>query len=242
MERKIKNQRSDHEKEHELSLLEDAIRRSYFQALEPFGLGKEVVLEIMGFGDETRPLATSGEDTEGSGDRKFAQLAAPALAYLYSMADLNLDSERDRYTRYYLLRLVNCVGRIYTDEAYHGLTKLLNRLLRENLNLKHLLLTQTVFSLAEVSVGLDREDSVSILKAAVPQLQDPDHNLGVLVGYFDRFNEPDGIKDILTNGLTDRMPEVETQGLELLQKYDPDFVKKWKAEKEAANTQNEESA
>lgn len=236
----MKNQRNDQEKEHELSLLEDAIRRSYFQALEPFGFGKEVILEILGFGSETRPLATKDEDTEGSTDRKFAQLAAPALAYLYSMADLNLDNERDSYTTYYLLRLVNFVGRIYTDEAYHGLTKLLNRLLTENLNLKHLLLTQTVFSLAEVSVGLDREDSVSILKAAVPQLQDPDHNLGVLADYFHRFNEPDGIKDILTNGLTDRMPEVETRCLELLQKYDPDFVEKWRVEKETANTQNKE--
>lgn len=162
----MKNLRSDEKKEHELSLLEDAIRRSYFQALEPFRLGKEVVLEIMGFGDETRPLAIRGEDTEGSEDRKFAQLAAPASAFLYSMADLNLDSERDMYATYYLSQLVSFVGRIYTDEAYHGLTKLLNRLLTENLNLKHLLLTQTVFSLAEVSVGLERKDSVSILKAS----------------------------------------------------------------------------
>ena len=134
----MKNLRSNEDKEHEFSLLEDAIRSSYFQALEPFGLGKEVVLEIMGFGDETRPLATPDGDTDGSGDEKFARLAADTSAYLHSIADLNLDSERDNYMTYYLLRLVKFVGRIYTDEAYQGLTKLLNRLLTENLNLKQL--------------------------------------------------------------------------------------------------------
>ncbi|MYK21068.1 hypothetical protein F4054_02270 [Candidatus Poribacteria bacterium] len=62
-----------------------------------------------------------------------------------------------------------------------------------------------------------------------------------LTAYFDRFNEPDGIKDILTHDLTDMMPEVETRCLELLEKHDPEFVEKWKAKKEAANTQNEAS-
>ena len=237
----MKNQRRDPEKEHELSLLEDAIRRSPLQSLEPFGLEKEVILEIFGFGNETRPLATEDGNTEGSADRKFAQLAAPVSMFLYSIVDLNLDSEQDSYTTYYLSRLVNFVGRIYTDEAYQGLTKLLNRLLTENLNLKHLLLTQIVLSLAEVSVGLEREDSVSILKSAVSQLQDPDHNLGVLAGYFDKLNAPEGIKEILTHHAADEMPDVEAECLELLQKHNPDFVKQWQAQKETTNTQNEES-
>ena len=236
----MKNQRTDQEKEDELSLLEDAIHPSPLQSLEPFGLGKEVILEILGFGGETRPLATKDGDTEGSADRKFAQLAAPASAFLYSIADLNLGSEQDSYTTYYLSMLVNFVGRIYTDEAYQGLKKLLNRLLTENLNLKHLLLTQTVFSLAEVSVGLERKDSVFALKSAVSHLQHTDRNLGVLAGYFDKLNSPEGVKEILIHHAASKMPDLETQCLELLRKHDPDFVREWQAEKETANTETEE--
>ena len=59
---------------------------------------------------------------------------------------------------------------------------------------------------------------------------------------FDTFNEPEGIKEILTNGLTDIMPEVETRCLELLEKRDPKFVNKWRAQKTDANTHNEESS
>lgn len=238
----MENQQRHPKKEHELSLLEDAIRRSSFQALEPFGLEKEVILEIFGFGNETRPVATKDVDTEDSANRKFAQLAAPALKFLYSIADLNLDSTQDSYTMYYLSQLVNFVGRIYTDEAYQGLTKLLNRLLTENLNLKHLLLPQTVLSLAEVSVGLEREDSVSILKSAVSHLQ-PDHTLGVLAGYFDKLNAPEGIKEILTHhAVTSEIPDVEAECLALLQKHDPEFVEKWKTQKDTTNTENKESS
>ncbi|MDE0427456.1 MAG: hypothetical protein OXN25_21590 [Candidatus Poribacteria bacterium] len=202
-----------------------------------------MILEIFGFGTETCPLATKDSATEGSPDAKFAQQAAPASTFLYSIADLDLDSEQDSYTTYFLLSLVNFVGRIHTDESYQGLTKLLNRLLTENLNLKRLLLTQTVVSLAKVSVGLGQEDSVSILKSAVSQLQDPDHNLSVLAGYFDKLNAPEGIKEILIHHAEpSEMLDLEVECLALLQKHDPKFVENRKAQKAAANTQTEESS
>lgn len=72
-------------------------------------------------------------------------------------------------------------------------------------------------------------DSVSMIKKAIPDLdnlQQLPHVVDRLVEYFNTFNESEGIKDILTNGLTDKMPEVETQCLKLLEKHDPDFVEK----------------
>ena len=82
-----------------------------------------------------------------------------------------------------------------------------------------------------------------MIKKAIPNLdnsQQLPHVVGRLVEYFNTFNEPEGIKDILTNGLTDGMPEVETKCLALLQKHDPKFVEEWQAQKETANTQNKE--
>ena len=46
------------------------------------------------------------------------------------------------------------------------------------------------------------------------------------------FNEPDSIKEILTRHVTSKMRAVETNCLNWLEKYDPDFVKEWKDKKE----------
>ena len=69
---------------------------------------------------------------------------------------------------------------------------------------------------------------------------DEDQALKNLARLFEIFNEPTGIKEILTHHAADRMPEVETQCLELLQKHDPEFAKEWQAQKETANTETEE--
>ena len=123
--------------------------------------------------------------------------------------------------------------------------KFLNRLLTEDPRYKDLFLTWTVFSLAHVSDGLNKGDSVSVLRVTLTDLKVlhyQDNALRTLAEYFDKFNEPEGIKEILTNGLTDRMPEVETRCLELLQKHDPEFVEEWKEQKAAAETEIEESS
>ena len=58
---------------------------------------------------------------------------------------------------------------------------------------------KTVFSLAWVSIKLDNRDSVSVLRKAMSHFQHPGHkDLSALVEYFDRLNEPAGIKEILT--------------------------------------------
>ena len=117
-------------------------------------------------------------------------------------------------------------------------------MLTENPEDKGKVLTPTAFSLADVSNKMNKEDSVSILKRAIPFFGTNlfrEQDLRGLSEYFDKFNDPEGIMDILTNDLTDMMPEVETQCLELLEKHNPDFVGDWKAQKETTNTENEES-
>ena len=81
------------------------------------------------------------------------------------------------------------------------------------------------------------------MREVIPNLlisNEDSHNLENLVNYFDKFHEHEGIKEILTNGLTDGMPDVEKQCLELLQEHDPDFVREWKDKKETTNTESEE--
>lgn len=215
----MKSPQTAEEKEYEDSLLEDVIRRSPLQTLEAFGMDKEVIFEILGFGGRTGTLVTQGGNTESSERNKFAQLAPHASAYLYSIADLKIDVEDNYYMASYLLGLVKFIGRIHTLEAYQGLAMLLNRLLTENLNLKHFLLTQTVLSLAEVSVGLDRKEAVPMLTSAVSHLQNSEHELSLLAEYFDRLDAPEGIEEILTHHAGGgKMPELEAQCLALIRR------------------------
>lgn len=239
----LQNQIRILEKEHAASVLENFMNTSYSgyypQSIEV--LGKEILLQV--FGDKKYRWPIRDKAVEVLAARKSPQLVSPALKFLNSVVDSDFNQETfTTDTARLAHRLIYFLGGICTDKAYQGLEKFLNRLLNESLKHKDLFLTGTVFSLANVSVELNIKDSTPILKSAVSHLQDPDHNLSVLAKYFDKFNEPESIKEILTNGLTDEMPDVETQCLELLQKHDPDFVEDWKAQKEATNTETEESS
>ena len=216
---------------------------SYPEAIE--ALREEVLLQV--FSDETRRLAIKDKAAEVLANRNSTKLVSPALAYLNSVVDSKLDSDIDWEaaidTERYLNRLVSFVGVIYTDEAYQGLTKFLKRLLTEEPQHKDLFLIRTVFSLANISIKLNVKNSVSMLKSAMSHFKHLSQNdLRTLATYFDKLAEPAGIKEILTEHVTSGMPDAENTCLELLQKHDPDFVEKWKAEKETPNTQNKESS
>ena len=140
--------------------------------------------------------------------------------------------------------LVKFIGYIHTPEAYEGLKSFLDRLLTENPKNNRFVLTSTILSLVYVSSELKKRDSLSILRTALPYLHvssQDEHALKNLVEYFDKFDEHEGIKDILTNGLTEGIPDLEEKCLELLEKYYPDFVKEQREEKATANTKSEES-
>ena len=204
----------------------------------------ETLLDV--FVDKTRNLGLRYKAGEVLSAREIPQFVSPLLEFLNSVINSEFDWKDILHTESRLLDFVKFLGYIHTQEVYKGLTGFLDRLLStEDVELKELLLTQTVFSLARVSGELNEQYPLSTLITVIPDLkipQDTPELLSDLVEYFNTFNKPEGIKEILTHHAADRMPEVETRCLELLQKYDPDFVKEWQAQKATANTENEESS
>ena len=239
----IKNQLKVLEKEQAISALENFFDRTllteYDSPEQIRALREDVLLQV--FCDETRLFTVRYKAAEVLSFRKYPQLVSPVLELLNSVVD------SDRYlgipvTNYDLKPLVKFIGRIYTDETYQGLKKFLNYLLTEDPKHKNLFLSEVVIHLTVVGIELNMGDAVSILKLAISHLQRPvDFNLSVLGDYFDSFNEPKGIKEILTYHSTNKRYHCEDHCLKLLQKHDPEFVKEWQAEKETTNTQTEES-
>ena len=151
-----------------------------------------------------------------------------------------------------LCSFVGLLGEMCTQEAYQGLIKFLNRLLTGDPKQNEVLLTWTVFSLATISIELDEGNSISILRRAMHHLntQQTPRPIGRLGGgiskaqgltklaqYFDRYNDPESIKNILTKHVTSKMPGLEKRCLESLEKYDLAFVKEWRASKTADNNE-----
>ena len=204
-------------------------------------LSEETLLDV--FGEKKYLLAVRHKAAE-----VLASKSPPLVSPLLELLNSAIDPDSDITTEIEQNRLRNFVAflvKIETPETYEGLTKFLNRLLTENPKHKDLFLTWTVFSLAYVSIKLNKRESASILRRTIPYLDvrlDEDQALKNLARHFDIFNEPTGIKEILTHHVADRMPEVETRCLELLQKHDQEFVKEWQAQKETANTQSKESS
>ena len=222
----IKNQLRALEKEHAASVLEpyygSRLDEQHFHPEEVKALREEVLLDV--FKDRKYDLVTiRHQAAQVLAARKSTRLVPPTLEFLNSVVDS--DSDIDFETGNTLHDFVRLLRRIDTPETYEGLTKFLNRLLTENPKHKDLFLMRTVFSLARVSIQLDRRDSVPILIRAMSHFEHPGHeDLGNLAEYFDMLNAPEGIKEVLTNHATNGMPDVKEKCLELLQKHDPEFV------------------
>ena len=234
----IKNEIGVLKKEHAASVLGDFISSYLINIPDPpepiKALTEEDLLQV--FGDERYDIVLRYQAASVLAVRKSTRLASPLLKFLNSVVDSNLDFHWDTEGR--LSNCVNFFVYIPSPEAYQGLTKFLNRLLTEDPKHKNLFLMETVLSLAWVSIQLDIKDSVSILRKAMSHFEHPGHkNLTALIEAFDRLDEPTGIKELLTNHVTDGMPEVEKTCLELLQKYDSEFVEKWRARKTANNSE-----
>ena len=227
----IKNQLRVLEKEHAASMLERTLtfsftdEHSYSEQVK--ALREETLLQV--FDDEIYQMEIRYGAAAVLAARKSPRLVSPLLECLNSFVDL--DSVIDLPTKNILRGLVNLLGHMYTQEAYQGLKGFLNRLLTENPKHKDLFLTWTVFSLGWVSVELEVKDSVPLLKKAIPDLnlknlQQEYDNLGNLAEDFDKLNEPAGIQEILNYVANENsnMEEVKDRCLELLQKYDSEFV------------------
>ena len=178
--------------------------------------------------------------------RNPVRLLPVLLEMVNSFLDTDIYKDEDIDTIWHLRDLVPLFKDIHNDKTYRGLSKLLGRVvkLKEDTDLKKAYLNWILFSLAYVGDALNTESAISRMREALPNLlisNEDSHNLENLVNYFDKFDEHEGIKEILTNGLTEGMPEVEKQCLELLPERYSNFVEKWKTDKETDNTESEES-
>ena len=253
----LKNQQRTLEKEHVVSMLEYAYQRShvrdniYYLLVHPGRLEtvneprEEVLLDI--FGDAGYSLALRFWAAMVLADRKSPRLVSPTLECLNSVLDS--DSYINPRLEHILCAYIKFLGQISTLEAYQGLTKFLNRLLTGDSRHKDLFLTWTTFVLADISIELNQKDSLPILRRTIPDLKNllPSggnylselteyFDIFNLAKYFDKFNEPEGIKEILTQHVTDGMPDVENKYLELLQEHDPEFVNEWRARETTDNS------
>ena len=212
-------------------------------------LSKEVLLDI--FNDKTRDIEFKWLAAEVLVARKYLDFVAPLLNFLKDIVNSNdFDSIYifPYDPRYHISSLLLPIGKIHTQEAYKCLRSFIKHLQTENPKNKDSWIAWTAHSLASVSVALNKKESTSFLIGSIP---DWDFTTGIvtqehetlteMINYFNLLNAPKGIKGILTNGLTDNLPEVEKRCLELLSEEYSEFVNEWKAQKEDTNTEREET-
>ena len=227
----LKDQQRVLEREHTAATLEDFFYDPlWYEKNHPEqikGLREEALLDV--FGDKGRIQEIRYKAIEVLIARESPQSVPPILVILNSVVDSSTEfySQTESTLRNFIIFL----GQIHTPEAYQGLRKFLNRLLAESPKHKDSFFIVTVLAFGEAAVALNMRDSVSELRLALPHLKHPGHeDLSILVEYFDRLNEPESIKYILNKHLTSEMPEVERKCLGALEKYDMQFVEKWRAE------------
>ncbi len=240
----LKNQLRVLEKEHSVSILEAYLHWSLqdnHRHTEPVRiLREETLLDLLMNGrydDVDHDLKLRYKAAEILAARKSTKIVAPILELINSVVDS--DSSVDFETENCLCGMINLLARTLTPDAYQGLKRFLNRLLTENPKHKDTFLVKTVLAFGYTGIELEMRDSVSILKSAMTHFQQPAFDdLSTLVEYFDRFKDSAGIKEILTKHVTSGMPEVKEQCLTVLEKYDPEFVEKWRAENTTDDTES----
>ena len=233
----LKDQQKVLEREHTTATLEDFFNDSlWYQENHPEqikGLREEALLDVVG--DKGRIRQIRYKAMEVLIARKSPRSVPPILELINSLLDSgdDFDVNTDRS----LQNFITFLGQIHTSEAYQGLRRFLNRLLTETPKHKETFLMGTVLAFAYAGIQLNMNDSVSMIKSAMNHFQHPGfEDLSALVEYFDRFNDSAGIKEILAKHVTSGMPEVKEQCLTILEKYDPEFVEKWRAENTTDDT------
>ena len=239
----LKGQLSILNKEHAASVLERF--RSYRPEHYPEQIKKlqeQAIIDV--FSDETRHLEYRMKAAEVLANRKSTGLVSPGLKCLDSYIDSDFDWDQGYSTQHLLCNLIYFIGQVRTTETYETFNRFLEQLLSEKPEVKRFIITSITFSLVYANNEINKNDSLSVIRNAIPildlQSDDDEDALKDLVEYFNKFQEYEAIKEILTNGLTERLPNVEKQCLELLEKYDPDFVKEQREEKATANPESED--
>ena len=236
------------QKHYVVSVIEDIIRipsdKNYNQD-KLRTVPEQALIDV--FCDRDTALKVKSEATKhlGKSDTaKIEECIGPGLDFLNLVVNTdrypNVDSEiQDR-----LRDIVKFIGQIKTQDAYVGLKHFLSRLPNERQKLKDIFLTSTVYTLAYIGSELDNGDSVSMIRNSIPDLDvisNDEEALKNLVGYFDKFNVPEGIKELLEHHGTAMNSDVKETCLNLLEKYDPESVKVERKEKASTNTSGEKT-
>ncbi len=231
-------------KEHAADIIEKSILHQYDEAyyLEIIkNVTEEALLDL--FNDSTRHIRVRSRAIKALADKKSTKSISPVLEFLNSTLDSDTYKDAGFDTQLELKRLVDYLGMTHTQESYDGLTIFLDRLLQDDTEMTDFYITWTVFSLAYIGSAINTGSSVSIMKEAIPSMQahfDAEQAYQNLAGYFDKFNEPDGIKEILSNfGLM--TSDIKETCLTLLQKHDPVFVEEQRAAEMTTNTESEDT-
>lgn len=196
------------------------------------------------FNDETRHLEFRSKAAEVLASRESVGLISPVLNCISSYIESGFNPE-DYSTQHLLCKLVDFIRYVRSVETYEAFKGFLELLLeKDDQEVIRFILTSITFSLAYVSGELNKKDSISILRKTIPKLVVESRYKYALEGlakYFDKFRDSDGIKEIYNIHAKGRMSEIEEKCLELLEKYDPDFVEEQRAAETTTNTESEEN-
>ena len=235
------------EKEHAATVIND-ILFYHTGTIYPYPERSEAISDtalLDVFNDEKRQIDCRCKAAEFLADRESKQIVSPLILFLNSIFDYDPYTHRGGISevqiKLSLQNLIKYLGTIHTQETYKELTKLLDRLLKEHTPMKDMLLPWTVFSLADVGTALDTGSSIPEMIKSLPDLPSINEEMSAVIRrlalYFDKLDEPDGIKDILSR-FGDQDSKVKETCLDLLENHDPNFVAQQRASETTDHTEN----
>ncbi len=241
---KVKDELAVLEKEHAVTVLDNS-DIGYPVELEWHtesikALSEEMLLNI--FNDPTRDLGIRWAAADVLVIRKSERLVKPMLTFLNSIVISKVDPDIYQARFCDPIPYWDLISGFCNEETYQGVREFHNILTKEESENKDLFLRWTVFLLAQISLKLDTNDSIELLREVIPDMKDLEQSeieVIALAKYFDKFQEYEAIKEILTNGLTKGIPNADTKCLELLPIQHLNFVKEWEKKRESTNSESE---
>ena len=203
-------------------------------------LPEQALLDV--FTDGTSPMKLKYRAACSLINKESTRFVPLLLEFVNEMVDADLDIKENSGTGEGITEFQYLLGRLKTPETYEGTKKFLHRLLTEDLKHKDIFIDGTIISLTSISHVLNRRDAIPIVKLAMFHFVPPiNEGLISVAENFGAMKEPSLLKHILVQHVTSEMPDVEEVCLELLEDFDPEFVKEWQAQKENTNIQTEAS-
>ena len=207
-------------KEHAASVLERF--RSYRPEHYPEQvkeLEEQAILDV--FSDETRHLEYRMKAAEVLADRESTELVSPVLKCLKSYIDSDFDWNQGYRTQHMLCNLLYYIGQVQTTETYETLNRFLEQLLSEKPEVKRFIITSITFSLVYANNEINKNNSLSDIRNAIPILDLPLDNedaLNGLVMLFEKYEEYDAIKEMLEHHGTTMNSDVKETCLDFIGK------------------------